>query len=1581
VRLNLQKVTVSFGAFLWFLATPALAEPAFIQVNSATPQNPQTSVAASYSQAQTAGNLNVVVVGWNGTPSVNSVTDTKGNTYVRAVGPASFSNFNESIYYAKNISAASAGANSVTVNFSAAAAFPDIRIAEYSGVDTAYPVDAVAAGSGNSALSDSGPLNTTNANDLLVAANYVSTTTNGPGTGFTSRIITTPDSDILEDRLTTATGAYNGTAPISNGTWVMQMVAFRGSNPLIISTPLSINPTSISAGQTLTGTVTYKNTSASALTISDLRIDARPPGGTHAGGPYADLQPNLGTTTIAAGATVTLNASRAFTSADALGSWEIYTTYQDSSGGWHDSPTSLYVNVTSAPAAPTTLVYSTNPATYTVGTAIPNNTPSNSGGTISSYSVNPALPAGLSLNTSTGVISGTPTTTTATANYTVTGANSAGSTSVAVNITVNAVTTITMGETNILATPDSGNANLLMAQQASLSQAATLQILSFYVTSAAGRLRMGIYDASGPSGGPGAKLAETAEITPVVGWNTANVVSPVSLSAGTYWLAYAPSDNALTFRKVDGSGTFKLYSLTYGPMPATFSTSPSSGASHWSFYATLSTSPAGQLALFTPLQLDKATVFAGDTLSGTVTYKNTSTSPITVQTISIEGRRPGATHAGGPFDNLLPALGSTTVAAGATVSLTASRAFSSSDVTGQWESYSTYQDSAGAWHDAASVFFTMSAPIAPTLSYSGTTGTTGTAGSFMSVSPTTLKANGAPVTVCTTKAGTPALPSGLSVSATTCVISGTPSAASPATVYTLNATNSAGTSADAQVTLTVNAPVPPSNLTYSTNPAVYAVGTAIANNNPSNSGGSITSYSVSPGLPSGLSLSVMTGVISGTPTAVTPATNYTVTGSNAGGSTTAVVNITVNNAPPSNLAYSTNPAVYTVGTAIANNNPSNSGGAITSYLVSPALPAGLSLNTTTGVISGTPTTATATANYTVTGSNSLGSTSVALNITVNNQGATYSLPPDRVTTWNPGRNSVGGIPNRTTIYRTINPSGGDDTATIQNALDTCPANQVVLLGPGTFHLSGHGLVITRSDITLRGSGPDSTTLLQQQTGVYPVVTIDGGGYWGQPANLTSNASKGTTSVTTTTNPGWSVGEIVVVDQVYDPNLTWYDTYYGDQGLGDYQGWGEGRTGPVAASRPIGQTMEIASITGSGPYTITFTTPFHIDFLTSKTAHIVRLVDGGGVLKPSVKNVGIEDLYGAWGHDGDGGGNFVFLTASYSWVKHVESDQSRGGSVAFIGTFRCVLRDSYLHHPSEFPPSPGGAGYGIVIDSYASDNLIENNISWAFNKVVVMRGSGGGNVIAYNYMQDGFGASYPDQVETGLNASHMTTPHYELFEGNESWMFGSDSRWGNSIYITVFRNSLTAHRMAYPPLNTYSYSDANGTFYFEDAHGRVAGMLSNHHWWYSFVGNVLGYSGHTLLGNPRSTFSVPQTSWIFEKSSFGDDSIVPMWTLGVKDSVNANAEGPGQDTTVVARALRDGNYDYVTNSVRWNGIGGTGVGTTPNPVPVIPDSLYLNSKPAFFGSNVWPWVDPFGSTKTYTLPAKARFDAGTPNAVP
>ena len=82
--------------------------------------------------------------------------------------------------------------------------------------------------------------------------------------------------------------------------------------------------------------------------------------------------------------------------------------------------------------------------------------------------------------------------------------------------------------------------------------------------------------------------------------------------------------------------------------------------------------------------------------------------------------------------------------------------------------------------------------------------------------------------------------------------------------------------------------------------------------------------------------------------------------------------------PPSSLSYTT-PVIYTQNETITNNVPSVIG-TVNSY--SPALPTGLTINPTTGVISGTPTVAVAAANYTVTASNSGGPTTAIVNITV-----------------------------------------------------------------------------------------------------------------------------------------------------------------------------------------------------------------------------------------------------------------------------------------------------------------------------------------------------------------------------------------------------------------------------------------------------------------------------------------------------------------------------------------------------------------------------------------------------------------------
>ncbi len=198
-----------------------------MQGNSAVPQSPQSGVSVRYTSAQTAGDLNVVAVGWNDTSAtVSSVVDSAGNTYQVAVPMAQGSGLRQAIYYAKNIAAAT---DTVTVTFSQAATYPDIRIAEYKNVDIANPFDVGASASGSAATANSGSATTTAASELLVGAGMTAGAFSGAGSGYTNRMITNPDADILEDRVVASAGSYSATAPV-NGAWLMQLATFRAAS-------------------------------------------------------------------------------------------------------------------------------------------------------------------------------------------------------------------------------------------------------------------------------------------------------------------------------------------------------------------------------------------------------------------------------------------------------------------------------------------------------------------------------------------------------------------------------------------------------------------------------------------------------------------------------------------------------------------------------------------------------------------------------------------------------------------------------------------------------------------------------------------------------------------------------------------------------------------------------------------------------------------------------------------------------------------------------------------------------------------------------------------------------------------------------------------------------------------------------------------------------------------------------------------------------------------------------------------------------------------------------------------------------
>ena len=165
-----------------------------------------------------------------------------------------------------------------------------------------------------------------------------------------------------------------------------------------------------------------------------------------------------------------------------------------------------------------------------------------------------------------------------------------------------------------------------------------------------------------------------------------------------------------------------------------------------------------------------------------------------------------------------------------------------------------------------------------------------------------------------------------------------------------------------------------------------AAGTAITPITITSTGGTVASYSIMPDIGNGLLFSTSTGIISGTPDAVAEAIPYTITATNSGGTATATVTITVNAAvlapdiPPSATPFGVN---LTVGVPISPITIVNSGGAAT-YSFSPDLPAGLSIDSTTGTISGTPTAATTggAISYTITATNSAGSDSIQGLLTV-----------------------------------------------------------------------------------------------------------------------------------------------------------------------------------------------------------------------------------------------------------------------------------------------------------------------------------------------------------------------------------------------------------------------------------------------------------------------------------------------------------------------------------------------------------------------------------------------------------------------
>jgi hypothetical protein len=223
-----------------------------------------------------------------------------------------------------------------------------------------------------------------------------------------------------------------------------------------------------------------------------------------------------------------------------------------------------------------------------------------------------------------------------------------------------------------------------------------------------------------------------------------------------------------------------------------------------------------------------------------------------------------------------------------------------------------------------------------------------------------------------------------------------------------------------------------------------------------------TSYNAT-GLPAGLSVNTGSGVISGTPT--TAGTNSVIiSASNANGTGSNTLTLIVNAAGTPAITSSTT-ASGTVGSAFsyqitASNSPTN-------YNAT-GLPAGLSVNTSSGVISGTPTTAGA-SSVTISASNANGTGSATLTLTINpassGTGAVIGIDFDvgGASGQSPGSTAVAGpvptagwnnnvdLNNPPTAYVPYNPYNHSDTGTPLTLVDNTGATTT-----GTFGFNNYG---------------------------------------------------------------------------------------------------------------------------------------------------------------------------------------------------------------------------------------------------------------------------------------------------------------------------------------------------------------------------------------------------------------------------------------------------------------------------------------------------------------------------------------------
>jgi hypothetical protein len=395
----------------------------------------------------------------------------------------------------------------------------------------------------------------------------------------------------------------------------------------------------------------------------------------------------------------------------------------------------------------------------------------------------------------------------------------------------------------------------------------------------------------------------------------------------------------------------------------------------------------------------------------------------------------------------------------------------------------------------------------------------------------------------------PDLPAGLSLNIATGEISGTPTALSINTTYTITVRNSGGTNTTT-VTIVVNDEIP--SFYYSPDEFNFTKGVTILSNIiPINTGGTPTSYTISPNLFNTFHFNNNNGIIGGTPSIILARTQFMITATNSGGSSVTYINVTINDQLPT-LSYSPENLTLTKGqssTDLPLSATLTGSGTVTSWAISPALPSGLTFGTSNGTIWGTPTSLMALKTFTILANNSGGSSSATVNITVNDEAPDISYNPD----WFVLTNNTAMSPTATST----NAGGAIPSGIIDSSAYVGRESSIAVDSNGFTHIAHYDA--TNSDLKYTtdksGAWVSTTVDVTGIVGKYPSIALDSNGkvhisYFDQTNNDLKFA--------TDSSGAWVISSIVTSDDVgkyssiaIDSNDKVHISYY-DESYGSFQ---------------------------------------------------------------------------------------------------------------------------------------------------------------------------------------------------------------------------------------------------------------------------------------------------------------------------------------------------------------------------------------------------------------------------------------------